>query len=173
MTVSTFLKVFIKILGLWLSIQFASVFVQNILGLVYSGIEKDSVSIYNSNVYLIISTVITTFSYCLLIFLFLFKTDFLLNKLKMEKNFAEQQIEIKMDAKSILNIAIIIMGGIVFIDSFPLLLKDIYFYYTQSGELSNKSDSFFIFYNLVRNALGYVLLAYNKKITNFFLFEKE
>ena len=62
----------------------------------------------------------------------LFKTNSLLNFLKLEPEFMEDRLAFEISTKNIMTVAIIILGGYILIDEIPNFCNYIFKYYEQS-----------------------------------------
>lgn len=67
--------------------------------------------------------------YVLITLAFLFKTDWLINNLKLDKNITEEKIALNIHRSIVLTIVILLSGILLFADSLPQFLKEVYSYY--------------------------------------------
>ena len=107
--------------------------------------------------------------YCFGIWVFLFKTDFIINKLSLDKHFIEERFEINIHRSTILPITIIVVGCLIIIHAFPLFCKRIFDYLQQKGRWGQGFDNpnlGWIIYHLVELFFGYQLILKNRKISN-------
>jgi hypothetical protein len=94
------------------------------------------------------------------------KTDWLINKLKLSEGFSEEKIELSIHRSTLLSIAIIVIGGVIFIDSLPHFCREAWHYLQQYSRSTSASFGWLVFY-LIRVMLGYLLMAYHRVIVNF------
>ena len=102
-------------------------------------------------------------------YMLIFKSDYLITKLKLTSGF-DEIIPINADRKTIIGISVIIIGGLVVIDSVPLLFKQVYNYYLSmqisQGMAKTKYDvQYFILYTS-KIIIGLLLMGEQKRITN-------
>jgi hypothetical protein len=64
-----------------------------------------------------------------MIIVFIFKTDWLIHALRLNKGIIEEKLELNIHRSTVLQISIIVTGCIVFVESFPSLLKRLFDYY--------------------------------------------
>jgi hypothetical protein len=109
-----------------------------------------------------------------LLFLFLiFKTDYIIDLLKLDKGFDEERIQFEnLNSESIVKIAIFLIGGFLIINYLPNFLN-----YTvqafrskiQSSEFSNISVNYFNWIvSGINILLGYILITNYKVIAHYF-----
>ena len=157
MTIKTFWTIVIKILGIWLGLGFLTVIPQFISALTYFGANR------NDNlfaiVYVIVLFLFTIVIYAFILRLFVFKTEWLIDKLHLNKGFVEEKIEMNIQHSTILTIAIIVIGGIVFIEGLPQLFKQIFMFIQQDNRFSESPNSGWIVFYIAKTILGYLLMT--------------
>lgn len=134
------------------------------------------IRLYNTNYFwsLVSSTGImyfTFFVFAFFIYLCFYKTEKVIELLRLEVGLKNEIIEFNLDQKSIISIAVIIIGGVVFIDSIPLFLKSFFIFIKEMNATENPSvdsDPQWIFYYLIKSIIGFVLMANYKQIAVFF-----
>lgn len=105
--------------------------------------------------------------YFFILYLFVFKTDWLIDKLHLEKGFDDDRIEINTQLPGILSVAIIVIGGIMLIDSLPQLCKQIFTFFQMKSMSNESKTSGLIILHLVKAVLGYLLMTNSKRITTY------
>jgi signal transduction histidine kinase len=160
MSIKTFWTILIKILGLFL-ISATLVVLPQSFSSVYFAIQ--SLDIIDKIVYPLL-IIVLLFIYFLIIRLFIYKTSWIIEKLKLEKGFDNQNIELNFDANKIISLAIIVIGGIIFIDSFPLLLREIMVFFQNESLFKDYPKSGWIIFYFVKVIIGYLLMTNSFKI---------
>ena len=98
-----------------------------------------------------------------LIYIFLIRnTDLILNKLKIDEGFDDDRIEFtNFDSQKILQLALILIGGLLIIDNFPDFLQ--YTYLTFKKEVSHKGPNIFekYSYDKTKDYLGWAISVVN------------
>lgn len=115
----------------------------------------------------IFSIVLTILVYLFILWLFVFKTSWLIDKLHLEKGFEEEEIAINMSLSNILSIAIIVIGGLMLIKSLPLLCKQIFTFSQQKYLWRESPTTGWIILYFLQAILGYILITKSKLITTF------
>jgi len=104
----------------------------------------------------------------LLTYILLFKTNWVVNKLKLDQNFQQETFNLNFKSSTILRIAVIVLGGLMIVESIPALTQEIiYFIEMKKSGVPNAKD-----YNVILQAvklfIGIILLVCQKSIVNFF-----
>jgi hypothetical protein len=111
------------------------------------------------------------------IFLFLFfKTDFIIDLLKLDKGFDDDQVQFgNFNNRNILKLAIMIIGGFLVVDYMPKFLLDVInaFKIKSSNSVFSEKpiDYFRLSIEAINVLIGYVLITNYKNLANFL--EKE
>jgi len=106
-------------------------------------------------------------SYLLLTYLLLFKTNWIINTLKLDKGFSQEILEINIHRSTILRIAIIVLGGIIIVDSLPLLIQQFIYYIQMKKEGFPKAKIDYIILHASRVLIGIFLISYQRILVNF------
>lgn len=166
MTIRTLWTILLKIGGLWFlflslatMVQLFSIFLFASPNSHSPGIEKLLFAIG------IILVVIVIF--ILIIWLLVFRSAWVIEKLKLTKGFTEERLELTMEWATILTIATIVIGGVIFIDSIPLFFKQTLSYIQLGKPVRNNPESIWIFFYLVKTVLGYLLMTNSRWVVQF------
>jgi len=175
MTIRSFWTILVKLLGVYVILQ-ALIAIPSMLLNLSSAISMISMEANNGRVagggifvyfaYLILIIGI----YGLILWACLAKTDWIIDKLKLDKGFAEDRFEISMHRSSILKIVIILIGGLTLMDSVPALCRYIYSCLQQSTVyfgFKRNPDSVYLLLNLVRTIIGFFMVTSSRLIVNF------
>lgn len=162
MTKRDFFRILIKIFGLYsLILSIFTVIPQNISNVLF---QFDIMML----LVILASTIISVGMFLVL----LFKSDFIIDKLKLDKGFDDDKIIVgNLTNESILKLALIIIGGFLLIDYLPAVLFDlINAFKTKSTFTSiegNNVNYFDIVTGLVNILLGYLFITNYKSISQF------
>jgi hypothetical protein len=72
-----------------------------------------------------------------------------------------------MDSSTILIIATIVIGGVIFIDSLPLFFKQCLSFVQQGKPFRNSPEAIWILFYLVKTVIGYLLMTNSRLVVNF------
>ena len=170
MTIRTFWTILLKILGISLVLRgvnvilnLISVLSSTLSAMSYSDIEDDTLGLIGY-IAAIFGVVII---YAFILWLFVFKTSWIINKLRLEKGFIEERIELNIHLSTILKIATIVIGGIMIIDSLPLLCQQVFIFFQQKSIFRESPTAGWIILNSVKAFLGFLLITNSSKIITF------
>ncbi|MCR4033067.1 MULTISPECIES: hypothetical protein [Flavobacterium] len=163
MEIKTFWRIIVKGIGLWLLInsvyiipQFASTF-----SLTENGV--------NWNILTGVWAVLlgNLFVYLLITGFFLFKTEWIVNKLKLDKNFPQEKIDINLPYRTVISIAVVIIGAIVFVEALPKLCSTIYEFVKQKELIKDYAGTSWLIFYFLKGLFGYLIMTNSKNIVKF------
>lgn len=163
MEIKTFWRIVIKGIGLWLLIncvyvipQFAATFSFNDGTLNWANL----ISVW----FITFGTLIV---YLLVIGFFLFKTEFIVNILKLDKNFTQEKIDINIPYNAVLSIVVIVIGALVFVEAIPKLCSTIYEFLRQKELFKDYMGTSWIIFYFLKTIFGYLIMTNSKMIVKF------
>lgn len=166
MTIRTFWRIFLKAIGLWIILESISILASFLL--VFLSSQGKEIE-YNFN-YLtfLIQFILVSGGYFLVFRYFILKTDWLIDKLNLDKGFEEGNLDVKIDPKNILTLAVIVLGGFLFVHSIPILFSEL-FLFSQGKEIfsENPGSHWIILYG-IETTIGFLLMINYKPIVEFF-----
>ncbi len=168
MSIKAFWLIFFKILGIWLIIGSINVLHQSISAIAMIFPTNDADSFSFEIVLFLILFIVTLGIYFLVLYGFVFKTNWIVKKLKLVEEFKEDKLEINISTTSILTIASIVFGGLVFIDAFPQFFMQLYNFFIQKNTIIESPSTEWVFFYLVQSLIGYYFVFNNRIIVNFF-----
>ena len=167
MSIRTFWIILIKILGLIL-VSGALIFVPQSIYFLYYAIKSgdliDLLPIVALNLVLFLS-------YFLIVRLCIYKTNWIVDKLKLDKGFKTENIELNFESSKIISIAIIVIGGLLFIDNIPTLLREIMIFSQDKNLFKDYPKSGWIIFSFCKVIIGYLLMTNSFRIAK--LIEKK
>jgi hypothetical protein len=114
--------------------------------------------------------------YLLTFYITIFKTDWIIDKLQLAEGFEDDRFEFNIHRSTLLKVIIMVTGGILLIDSFPLLCKNLISYIQLINQFRKFTDSpvagFIIIYFL-KTFIGYFMLTCSRMIVNFIEFKSK
>ncbi len=171
MTIKSFWTIIIKILGIWLILSSLTVISQFISFLQFFGSSNND-NLFSLTLPLIF-VLLTLLLYLLIIRLFVFKTDWIIDKLHLEKGFKEERIDLNINHTTVLTIATIIIGGLIFVESFPQLCRQIFVFLQENKIFRESQNSAWIIFQLVKTIIGYLLMTNSQVVVKFMDKEKK
>jgi hypothetical protein len=167
MSIKTFWTILIKILGLLLIFGALTIVPQWFYS-IYSAYQTHD---YDSFIILISILLIVLFVYFIVFKFCIYKSSWVIEKLKLDKGFEDEKIELDSKGNRIISIAIIVIGGLMFVESIPFLFKQIFVFFQQESLFKDYPESGWMIFNFVKVIIGYLLMTNSFRITN--LIEKE
>lgn len=167
MLIDTFWKLLLKIIGLWLLFSCISVIPQffSMISFINGSIDFESLLL------LCVVLFATIIIFIVAIRLFLFKTTWIIETLKLKDNFKEERIDLTIKSTTIITIAITIMGGLILIESLPSFCSELITFLQQKELLKDYPQTGWLIYHFIKIIIGYILLTNAKNFTKFI--EKE
>ena len=123
----------------------------------------------NVSTWFVLAQVLTFLIYFLLIYLLVFRTEWVIEKLRLTRGFADEPMPFPLEPVTVLTIVVMIIGGIIVIDAIPELVNQVLAY-------ARKNDSPFtqqsgtvkdVLIALLKLAMGLFLLGYTRQIVAF------
>lgn len=165
MTPKSFFTIILKIFGLFFLRDLINSFPQLFSTLIYF-LKEDALSAGLSTIFF--SLVIMIF-YGVICWHLLFKTAYILNLLKLENEIEEDSFSISISQKSIILIALIVLGGIIITNEIPtfcrMLFSHIEIARQMIGPLEN--DFSLIIFSGIKIIIGLLLIGERERIANF------
>jgi len=129
-----------------------------------------SITIGAELIYLISAAIQIVFMF-LVFWLLFFKTNWIIRILKLDQGYENDMIELKDSKKEpILDLAIVIVGGIVLVKYFPIFLSNLIFAFQASSGVNDVTDSYMsdmkirIATNLLGIIIGYLLITNRRRL---------
>jgi hypothetical protein len=162
MTIRTFWILFLKIIGIYFVLGSIEVVAQFFSATYYLFVTESTETIIKSGVYVSMAAIF--FTYILVLFFFVIKPNLIIDTLKLDKGFDEEKIVLKNNSSSILRIAVILIGGLMFVDSFPSLCRSVFAFFQQESLFRNYPKAAWIIFDLLKTIIAYLLLTNSKLI---------
>lgn len=165
MQIRTFWTLLLKLLGLWLLLSCVYILPQFFSLFYYINEDLDMKDLLP----LLGIIVLTITIFYLIIKLFLFKTDWLIDKLKLDQNFTEERIDLNIKSATVLRIAVIIVGGLIFVDTLPSLCQQLFQFFNQKMLLREYPETGWLIFNFVKALIGYLLMTNSHLVMKYIL----
>ncbi|ADQ78817.1 hypothetical protein Palpr_0661 [Paludibacter propionicigenes WB4] len=165
MSVRNFWTIFLKVLGIWLVINGVTTIIQFVTSFfsVIAGNNNEAWTI----IYYILLLIVTIGIYLFILWLFVFKTSWLIDKLQLERGFKEDRIEGDFDYSKVMMIATIVIGGYIFVDSLPMFCRYTFNYFQQKQMFQDGFSSGWLFFYLAKSVIGYLLMTNSRSVVKF------
>jgi hypothetical protein len=171
MTIRTFWTIFLKILGIWLVLRILTIFSQFLSAFSFFGNNQQE-NIF-AGLLILGLLVLTIAAYIFVLWLFVFKSEWIINKLRLDKGFQEEKLELNIHLKTVLAISTIVIGGLTFIDGLPQLCKEIFLSFQNQNVLrKDPTLSWIVFYS-IKTLIGYLLMTNSSLVVGFLEKQKQ
>ena len=166
MTIRTFWNILLKILGIWLILTGMGVIPQFIWAFT-AFFDSPKGSTMLGLVAFAILLLVSAAVFIIILWLFVFKSEWIINKLKLDKGFSDEKIDLNLKLNTALTIAIIVIGGLMFVDALPQLLRNIYSGFQQNDLVRKDPVTALIILYLIKTIIGYLLMTNSRIIIGF------
>lgn len=158
MQISTFWKLILKSIGLWLLIRLLDIIPTTliVLGDIKNGNKYD--------LYVTLGYLCTILVHLFAIWLFLFKDNNIINTLKLGKSFGESHINLSYPAQSILKIAVIVTAALILVESLPALCFELFQFWQQKNIFGRYDGSANLIFNVVKSILAFLVMTNSSTI---------
>lgn len=165
MTPRTLFNIILKILGIFFIKELLAIIAQLISAFLYltsSGTVPEAIWTFGT-------TLLIMLVYGLVSYFLIFKTDFVIDKLKLDKGFNQESIPLNIHRSTILSISIIVIGGLLVVDEIPSFCRQLFLYF-QEKRLTYGQTKPSIAYTVmsgVKIIIGILLMTSQRKIVAF------
>ena len=165
MSIKTFWTILLKILGLGLVFGGIGLLPQSLAAIPsFFGNGSENIIVAMSIIGLFILSIGI---YAVILWIFVFKTSWLIDKFHLEKGFTEEHIDLHIRQSTVLSVAIIVIGGIMLIDALPAFCEEVFIFARQKGMFMEYNNSNYIVFSFIKMLIGYLLMTNSKWIVSF------
>lgn len=163
MEIRTFWRIVIKGIGLWFLVNTLYIIPQ--LTATFSVIDHEIG--WNNLLIVWLINIVVFFIYLLIVRVFLFKSEWLIDKLKLDNHFTQNKIDINMSSQTVLRIVVIITGALIFVEGLPNLIQEIYQFIQQKELLKNYPETSWLLFHFFKVLFGYLIMTNSKSIEKY------
>ncbi|OXE95614.1 hypothetical protein BC749_10768 [Flavobacterium araucananum] len=163
MSIRTFWVILIKILGLFLISQALTIIPEWISSIYFIYENGDNKNL----IILIVSILFVLFLFYLISRFFLFKANWIIDKLKLDKGFENDNIVLNSNGNKIISIAIIVIGGYMLLQNIPDLFRQFFVFFQDKNLFRDYPKSGWIIYYFCKAIIGYLLMTNSFRIAKF------
>jgi len=170
MKIRTFWIFLLKILGLYFVLGSIEVIAQFVSSIYYLFVNTSSDIIVKTSMIGMVTAII--FIYLLVLRFFVFKPNWIIDKLKLDQGFDEEKIELNNNSTAILRTAIIVIGGLLLVNSLPVLCKNIFVFLQQQAHFKDYPETGWIIFEVIKSIIGYLLITNSRYFADLIQNEK-
>ena len=171
MTPRTFWAIPIKIMGVYAIIESFLAIPQLLTTINYfitTSAQQEDRSLL---LYGVLCAIIIICVYVLVIRYSIFKTDWIIDKLKLDTGYEDERLEFNIHRSTLLKIVVMVTGGWLLIDNFPVFCNQALFYIQRQeqyeGRFTQNPASGYLIAYFVKIVIGYFMLTCSRMIINF------
>lgn len=174
MTARSLFNIILKVLGLFFVRDFLAV-VPQFLSLISMFVNFSGGSAISP----FVASFLSIAAYGLIAYALIFKTEWVIEKLRLEDGFDQEVFSLNMHRSTILSIAVIIIGGLMVLNALPALIRQLFLYFQykrqQSGFINTypEPDNTMLFLGLAEILIGLLLLGHQRKIVAYIEFKRK
>jgi hypothetical protein len=165
MTTRSLFNIILKILGIFF-IKDILATVPQMLSIVLYLTKSDTLG---EAIWTLATTILVLLVYILVSYYLIFKSDLIIDKLKLDKGFDQETIPLNIHRSTILSISIIVIGGLLIADEIPNLCRQLFAYF-QEKRMTYGQTNPSISYSVVAGVkiiIGLLLIGNQRQIVNF------
>jgi hypothetical protein len=169
MTPRTFWAILIKIIGVYIILESTLALPQFISTIFFYLHQRDGID-HSDSLLAISYLLLISGIYILILWFCIFRTNSVIDKLKLDQGYDDERFEFNIHRSTILKIVIMVTGGFLMIESFPLLCTNILNYAKMVKDYNRIMDvpaSKYILFAAIQLFIGYFMLSCNRLIVNF------
>ena len=164
MTPRTLFNIILKILGIFFIKDFLAAIPQLLSVMLYLT-KSDSIP---EAIWTLVTTILILVAYGVVSFLLIFKTNYVIDILKLDQGFEQETLSLNIHRSTILSISIIVIGGLLVADELPNFCRQLFSYFQEKrmtyGQ-TNPSLSYSIVSG-VKIIIGMILMTGQRQIVN-------
>ena len=165
MTPRSMFNIILKVLGLLLVKDILALTPQLLSVFIYLTRED----LEAQGIWTLVFSMTILFVYCLVSFWLIFRSNYLIDKLKLSSGFDQEIIPLNIHRSTILSISIIVIGGLMLTEEIPNLCRQL-FYYFQEKRMTDGMTNPFIIPSVIAGIkifIGLLLVVGQRQIVNF------
>jgi hypothetical protein len=165
MTPRSLFNVILKVFGLFFIKDFLALIPQLVASLLF----VTKLDAFSESILSLVITLLIVSIYAFVTYYIIFKTETIIDKLKLDKGFDQDTIPLNIHRSTILSISIIIIGGYIVADEIPNLCRQLFAYYQEKrmtyGQTNPKLQ--YSVLSAAKIMIGFLLIGEQRKIVNF------
>jgi hypothetical protein len=163
MEIKTFWSIVIKSIGLWFLVNCFYIIPQLFGSLSFLNGDLN----WESLVWTWLFTLLGVLIYCIIIRVFIFKTNWVIEKLKLNQGFVQEKIDLNISSYTVLQIVVILIGGYIFIQGLPVLCQQLMEFFQQKILLRNYPGLSYLIYDFLRTLFGFVIMTNSNSVVKY------
>jgi hypothetical protein len=165
MTPRSLFSIILKIFGLFFLREIVNTIPQLVSSLLYFT-KSEGVG---EGTFVFIGTLVILAFYSFVVHQLLFKTNVILEKLKLDQGYSQEEFTFNISTSMVLTIAIVVTGGVILINEIPNLCRHLFSYFQEKRltQGMTKPDFSYSIISAVKIMIGLLLIGERKRIVEF------
>jgi hypothetical protein len=169
MTIRTFWNILLKVLGIWVVLGSLPLLPNFLFSMGFG-----AYGMYDPNYFQIFFFALLTLGLFLLIIrTFVLRTSWLIDRLKLDKGFDEETIQVNMSYSTLLRIAVIVTGGVWLVQNLLEFVREMVTFIQDVAVVKDSQSTPWLIFYAASAIVGYLLLTNSKSIVRFILKQTE
>lgn len=165
MTTRSLFNIILKILGIFFIKDILATLPQLLSIFLY--LTKDDTA--GESIWTLVITILILLAYGLVSYYLIFKSNLIIDKLKLDQGYDQETIPLNVHCSTILSISIIVIGGLIIADEIPNLCRQLFAFF-QGKRMTYGQNNPSISYSVLAGAkivIGLLLVSNQRQIVNF------
>ena len=163
MTPRSLFNIILKVIGIF--------FIRNILitasNIIPAAVEINKEEFRDFGILNLVILLLEFSVYLLLTYILLFKTNRVIDKLKLDQGFQQETFTLNIDRSTVLRITIVVLGGLIIVESIPALIQEIIYLIEMKKSGVPNAKNYTVILQAVKLLIGIFLIAYQRSMVNF------
>lgn len=104
--------------------------------------------------------------YLLIIYILIFKTNWVINRLKLDQNIHQSELNLNIHHSVVLRVAIVILGSIIIMNAVPILIEQLINYIRMKKENVPNTKIDYVVLHSAKLLIGIFLIVYQRTLVN-------
>ena len=165
MTPRSLFNIILKVLGIFFIQDFLAAIPQLLSVILY----LTSPDTHQEAIWTLIGSLLVLFAYGIVSYYLIFRTDVIIDKLRLERGFDQETIPLNIHRSTILSISIIVIGGLMLANDIPNFCRQLFSYYQQQRMTRGlqKPQISFIIFSAVKFVIGFLSITNQRQVVSF------
>lgn len=165
MTPRSLFNIILKVLGIFFIRDFLAAIPQVLSVFLFLATPEGRQEV----IWTLVSTILILFAYGFVAFYLIFRTEVIIDKLRLENGFDQEAFQLNIHRSTILSISIIVIGGLIAVDEIPNFCRLLFSYYQQKRMTHGLQDPGIshIVMSGAKIMVGIIMLTNQRQIVRF------
>ncbi|MEO6219080.1 MAG: hypothetical protein ABIO81_01535 [Ginsengibacter sp.] len=162
MTPRSLFNIILKVIGIF--------FIRNILisasNIVPAIAEVSSEEFKDFGILNLVILLLEFFVYLVLTYILLFRTNGVIDKLKLDHGFKQDTFTLNIDRSIVLRVTIMVLGGLIIVESIPALIQEIIYFIEMKKSGVPNAKNYAVILQVVKLFIGIFLVVFQRSIVS-------